>query len=311
LLVQSISEPRAGRVAAGNADPGILAELLHPQRDAVLLLVELEHLGFDFVAHREYLRRVLHAAPGEVGDVQQTVDAAQVHERAVIGDVLDDALHHRAFLQAFQQLLALLALRGLEHGAPRHHHVVALAVELDDLEIHLLVFVGRGVLDRPDVHQRTRQEGADAVHRDGEPALHLAVDDAAHHRPLFERFLEIEPGGQALRLVAREARFSVTVLQGLDRDLHEVADLGLDLAAIAAEFFQRDVAFGLESGVDDDVVIVDPEHFGGNHFACAHFLAGEAFFKQRGETFLGCCGGGRFNHSVQCVGVTRFCYGVG
>ena len=89
-----------GRIAARQADPRILAQLLHAERDAVLFLVELEDLRRDFVADREHFRRVLDAAPREVGDVQQAVDAAQVDERAVIGDVLDDALDGRAFLTA-------------------------------------------------------------------------------------------------------------------------------------------------------------------------------------------------------------------
>ena len=36
----------------GDAHPRIFAQLLEAERDAVLLLVELEHLGGDFVAHR-------------------------------------------------------------------------------------------------------------------------------------------------------------------------------------------------------------------------------------------------------------------
>jgi hypothetical protein len=81
---------------------------------------------------------VTHATPGQVGDVQQAVDAAEVDECAVVGDVLDDALDDGAFLEVFQQLLALFAHAGFEHGATRDHHVVALAVELDDLELELL-----------------------------------------------------------------------------------------------------------------------------------------------------------------------------
>ena len=93
-------QARALRVAARQADPRVLAELLHAERDAVLLLVELQDLGGHFVADREHFRRMLDAAPREVGDVQQTVDAAQVDERAVVGDVLDDALDDRAFRTA-------------------------------------------------------------------------------------------------------------------------------------------------------------------------------------------------------------------
>src|SRR2546427_5823497 len=40
-----------------------------------------------------------------------------------------------AFLQRFHQLGALFAHRGFDHGAAAQHHVVALAVQLDDLEL--------------------------------------------------------------------------------------------------------------------------------------------------------------------------------
>ncbi len=107
-------QARAGRVAARQAHPRVFAQLLHAQRDAVLLLVELEHLGRDLVAHIEHFGRMLDPAPGQIGDVQQAVDAAEVDERAVVGDVLDDALDHRAFGQGLQQLL-----RALRPGSPR------------------------------------------------------------------------------------------------------------------------------------------------------------------------------------------------
>ena len=62
------------------------------------------------------------------------------------------------------------------HGAARQHDVVALAVELDDLEFQRLAFERRRVLDRTDIDQRTGQEGADAVDHDGQAALDLAGD---------------------------------------------------------------------------------------------------------------------------------------
>lgn len=89
-----------------------------------------------------------HTAPGHVGDVQQAVDAAQVHERAVIGDVLDHALDHGTFVQGLEQLLALFAHAGFQHLAARQHDVVALAVELDDLELEGLALVGVSLTGR-------------------------------------------------------------------------------------------------------------------------------------------------------------------
>ena len=134
---------RALRVAAAHAQPWVVAHLLEAQRHAVLLGVELEDLGCDLLARLHHLGRVAHAAPGHVGDVQQAVDAAEVHERAVFGDVLDHAVDHGAFFQRLHQLGALFAHAGFDHRTARQHHVVALAVELDDLELKRLVLVRR------------------------------------------------------------------------------------------------------------------------------------------------------------------------
>src|SRR6202171_3535856 len=114
---------------------------------------------------------MLDAAPSEVGDVQQAVDAAEVDERAVIGDVLDDTLYDRTFLQSLEELFPLGAEASLEHRAARDDDVVALAVELDDLELQRLAFERRGVLDGADVDQRARKKRADPVDHDGKPAL--------------------------------------------------------------------------------------------------------------------------------------------
>ena len=57
------------------------------------------------------------AAPGHVGDVQQAVDAAQVDERAVVGDVLDEAVDDLAFREAGDDLRALLGAALFEDRA--------------------------------------------------------------------------------------------------------------------------------------------------------------------------------------------------
>jgi hypothetical protein len=110
-------QARALRIAARNADPGVLAQLLQAERHAILLGVELEDLGGDLVADVDHFGRMLDAAPGEIGDVQQAVDAAEIHERAVVGDVLDDALDHRALGQ--RSTAAARARRPRSPRAPR------------------------------------------------------------------------------------------------------------------------------------------------------------------------------------------------
>ena len=62
----------------------------------------------DLVVDLDHVAGVVDAAPGHVGDVQQAVDAAQVDERAEVGDVLDLALAELADLDLVEQLLLLL-----------------------------------------------------------------------------------------------------------------------------------------------------------------------------------------------------------
>jgi hypothetical protein len=85
-LVQSISETWTR------------PSLLQAERDALTLAVEFQDADVDLLADLHNLRRMLHALPRHVGDVQQTVDAAQVDECTVVREVLDHTLDRRAFL---------------------------------------------------------------------------------------------------------------------------------------------------------------------------------------------------------------------
>ena len=129
------------------------------------------------------------------------------------------------------------------------------------------------------------QECADAVDHHGEAALHLAGDQAGDDGALLHRGFEVVPRLEALGLVARQLGFAVAVFERFDRDGDEIAGLDFDFALVVLEFLDRDEAFGLEAGVDDDDVVVDADDFGGDEFALAHFLAREAFLEQRGEVF--------------------------
>ena len=267
------------RVATCQTIPRIVAHLLDAQGNAILLLVELQYLGFNFVANRQHFGRVLHATPCQVGDVQQAVDTAQVNECTVVGDVLDDTLDDCAFFQVFQQGLAVGTLRCFQHSAAGNHHVVALAIQLDDLQLHRLVFVWCGVLDRTCIHQRTGQECTDAVHHGSQTALDLAADITFNDTAFFHCLFQIDPGSQAFSLLARQARFAVTVFQGFDGDSDEITGLNFDCARCVFEFFNGNKTFGLQSGINHNHVLLDANDLGRNQFTCAHFFAVQALFK--------------------------------
>jgi hypothetical protein len=88
----------------------VVTQLLEAQRDAVFLGIKLSTLAVS-PGRPAPLRWVAHA-PCHVGDVQQAVDAAEVDERAVLGDVLTTRARWR-LRPRFKQLGALFAHRRL------------------------------------------------------------------------------------------------------------------------------------------------------------------------------------------------------
>ena len=88
---------------------GLARLLLEAQRDLLAVLVDVQDHDLDLVVDLEHVAGVVDPAPAHVGDVQQAVDAAQVDERAEVGDVLDGALADLADLDLREELLLLLS----------------------------------------------------------------------------------------------------------------------------------------------------------------------------------------------------------
>ena len=87
-------------IAFGRAFPRIGRQLLHAEGNAFFRGIVFQHLDGDFVADVQNFRRMRDAAVGNIGDVQQAVNAAQIDERAVFGQILDGAGEDGAFLQS-------------------------------------------------------------------------------------------------------------------------------------------------------------------------------------------------------------------
>ena len=79
---------RAGRVFCRKGEPGILFDLLHSERDLLVLHVDLQHHCFDLVGDIHELGRVSNVArPRHLGDVNEALDALlQLDEGSVVRD---------------------------------------------------------------------------------------------------------------------------------------------------------------------------------------------------------------------------------
>src|SRR4051812_43944459 len=291
-------EPRADRELDLDALPRIVQQLLHAERDAVGLVVDLDDLDLHRLTDVEHFGRVIDSAPRDIGNVQQAVDAAQVHERAVVGDVLDHAVDHLTLFEVLHQLLALLGAGLFEDRAARHHDVAAAAIHLQDLERLVDVHQWGDVADRPDVDLRARQERHRAVKIDGEAALDLVEDHAGDLLVVLECGLELAPALLAARLVARQYRLAERILDALQIDFDGVADLDLVSTARALEFTERDAPLGLQADVDDREVLLDADDGPLDDGPFRQIAAAEGLFEQGGEVFARWRGSSSNGHTV-------------
>ncbi len=251
-------------VTSLDSNPWVFTQLLQTQGNAVALAVKLQHLDVDLIANIDDLRRMLDALPGHIGDVQETVHAAQIDECAVICEVLDDTFDLLAFLQRFQQSFALGAVFGFQDATTGNDNVVALLVELDDLEFEFLAFQVSGITYWTDINQGTWQERTDAVNVDSEAALNLTVDNALDHFLSCESRFQNNPALSTLGFFAGQLGFTEAIFNRVQRNVNFVTHADGQLALLVVELLDRDDALRLQTGMNSDPVTIDVDHDAGD-----------------------------------------------
>src|ERR1035438_1347907 len=106
---------RPDRIAFGRIEPRVRRQLLEAKRNALLVFIELEHLHLDLVADVDQVAGMREASPAHVRDMKESVDSAQINERAVVGEVLDRAGENGVFAKVLEVLGALRVLFFLEN----------------------------------------------------------------------------------------------------------------------------------------------------------------------------------------------------
>ncbi len=149
---------------------------------------------------------------------KQAVDAAQVDERAEVGDVLDGPLANLADGDFLEQLLLLVLARDLDQLAPADHDVAAAFIDLEDHALDLLIDVVGDIRRAANIDLAGRQED---VHADIDQqasfdlARDLAFDDVALVVAGDDHF----PGAHPVRLLPRQDDLAGLVLHALQQHL--------------------------------------------------------------------------------------------
>ena len=172
--------------------PGIFSQLLEPQGYPFLLPVEGEHLDTNLLSLGKMVGGARDAAPGNVRHMQQTIDAAQVNEETVVGNVLDHPFDDLPLFNVLKRLQFFDLPLLFQDGSARQDHIVSLPIILQDIELKGLADIPVKVSNRADIHLGAWKKGGDAdIH--GKTSLHPFNDRTLDRGILFTGEFHIIP----------------------------------------------------------------------------------------------------------------------
>ncbi len=265
-------------VSFRNIVPGVLSNLLQTEGDTLVFRIKLEDFDLHFIADPEQLRGVVHPTPGHVGDVEQPVNSTEVHKTTVVGDILDDSVHHAAFLDPFQRLRLQLLAFFFEESTPRQNDVATLLVELDNLEFVALADELLEVAHGSEFHLGP---GEECLHADVDckTSLDSAGDDTFDQLASFGGLVDLIPDSQFVGLVFGELDQTVLILERVDVDADHGTFCDVDFAFGSDELINGDSSFGLVPNVHHDEILGHHDDGAFDNFALFHqlcaFMLGE------------------------------------
>ena len=237
----------------GEDVPRVVLRTLVAQGDLLVLAVERDDIDVDMVTDVDDLGRMLDAAPGQLGDVDHAVHAADVNKCAVGGQALDRALVLCADLDGLPNLLGSRLAGLLLHLTDGADNALALAVDLGDVErllgldqlAHGLI-LGHAGLGR-------RDKDAHAVCGCDDAAAVLLDDQALNRGVLFLGCLDGLPALELVNALLGQGNGALEIVYTDNNCLDLVAglDVLLDLVGrVVGQLGYRDICGVLDAQVN-------------------------------------------------------------
>src|SRR5438128_3500081 len=198
--------------------------------------------------------------------MQQSVDAAEIDERAIVGQILNLPLNDNVFFYLVEGLIFSTGIALLEHGLARKDHVRSLSIQFDYLGFNLLVPQRIQIANRAHIDLRSRQKSRDAIDVDAQAPFDALNDSSFNYRAIVVSFFEIVPRAQTNRISARKHRKSFAALHVLDEDIDLVAALDGNLP-LFHKFVGIDDAFRLIAKIDHHAALGNADDGATNNFA--------------------------------------------
>ena len=179
-------------------------QLFKSKGNSIFCFVEIQNDNIDLFIERHNLGWMRHAAPRQIIDVKQSVDAAKVDKNAEISYIFNNAFKNLASFQISEYLFTLTLHRLFNKNAMRDDDILAQVVYFYNLEIQGLTDKRVEITNRPNINLRARQKCIHSAEIDNNAALDTTDALTLQDITSFIGFNNLVPGAHKIGFSLRE-----------------------------------------------------------------------------------------------------------
>ena len=233
--------------------PRIAGFLFETERNAFLVIVDIEDHDFDFLTDIEEFAGIEDAGPGHISDVEEAVDTAEIDECTEVSDVFDSTFTDLTDLHILKKLSAHIFAGFCQEFAAGNDDILAIFVDLQDLQVEFLANVFVHVLYRADIDLGTGEERFHAIEVDDDTAFdamfHETLDGAA-----FAIFgCDAVPCLDEFCFLQADSGHILFIFDFFEEDVKFVTDFGIFPAC--AEFYCRNETFSFVADIKQCAIL--------------------------------------------------------
>ena len=242
--------------------PGFRNRLLETEADLAFFGAHAENLDLDLLTNGQNFLRVLELAPGNLADVQQTVDTADVNKCTVIGETHDCAFHDVADLDLLPDFLHRLLTFLVQESLVREDSLASSRIDSGYLDLQSLAEEFGTVLNVSVRQLRQRNKAGHFFVRGNDTTVDLAHHLDFDDRLVFQSLIDFLPMDADFQLLSgkKDVPVAVVILEDFGLDVVSfVEHVGKRLSFFEVDLVDRNHTVLLDVQVDNDFLFANFE----------------------------------------------------
>ena len=246
-------------MGASEALPWIFLSCLKGEGDAFAIEINVENLNGDLITNLNNLGWVIDMLPRKLGNVNETVNTAEINECAEVHDRRHNAFTNLTLLKLRKEGLTNFRLGFLKELTTRKHNIVAVLIELENLSLNLLADVWREITNATHLNQGSWEE-ATKTDVNNQATLNSLNNGTFNNTVSILNLLDIAPSTLILCTLLGENKTSFLVFLSDNKGFDGVANFDNVIwinVFLDGKFTGRNYTFSLVADVQQYFVVIN------------------------------------------------------